>query len=429
MPSLHPLLKKSYWVLAGLGGIWATFMILLTNPWFQRHALYMHKINSGYWNNVSNPESFGFAKGQVTPFNLSTSDGETLFCWHVLPLDVYLNHESEIVQKVTGMVDDLTTTVGYKLMKKDHKSRVVVNFHGNAGHLAEGFRPNTYRSLSGIPHTHVLTCDYRGFGRSSVNNAPHLPTEPGLITDGISLIHYLLTTLQHPASRTVLLGQSLGTAITAASALYFTNPTNSLLPSSIVGPTPELDPQSFAGIVLVSSFPSLHTLLNSYKIRGLIPVLSPLRPYPRLSKLLSNRILDHWPTQERLEALLTTSQASKTAAKITLLHARNDQDIDFKLSETVFQGCEAVLRGDEGAISFEERRSIHGHERVKRGAFAYRKVEDGEAAAGRGEGRTVELEVVRYGGHNEVVGFAQVSLAVRRAFAGNKSFKPGLDTE
>ncbi|KAF2476425.1 uncharacterized protein BDR25DRAFT_172015, partial [Lindgomyces ingoldianus] len=336
MPSLHPILKKSYWVLAGVGGIWAAFMVLLMNPWFQRHALYMHKINSGFWYNVSNPESFGFAKGQVTPFNLRTPDGETLYCWHVLPIDVYLDHENEIVQKAAGLVDDLTTTVGYRLMKKDHKSRIVVNFHGNAGHIAEGYRTHTYRSLTSIPHTHILTCDYRGFGYSTVNNPPHLPTEPGLITDGITLIHHLLTTLQHPSSRTVLLGQSLGTAVTAASALFFTSPSSPSLPPTIIPPKPSLPPQSFAGIILISPFPSLTTLLQSYKVRGIIPILSPLRPYPRIANLVSSRILDHWPTLPRLQALLTASPASKTSVKISILHARNDQDISFKLGEAVF---------------------------------------------------------------------------------------------
>jgi hypothetical protein len=66
----------------------------------------------------------------VTPFNLTTSDGETLFCWHVLPLDVYLDNENEIVQKTTGLVGDLKDTIGYKLLQRDPKSKVVVNFHG-----------------------------------------------------------------------------------------------------------------------------------------------------------------------------------------------------------------------------------------------------------------------------------------------------------
>lgn len=70
----------------------------------------------------------------------------------------------------------------------------------------------------------------------------------------------------------------------------------------------------------------------------------------------------------------------------------------------------------------EERRSIHGSERVSRGAFAYKKVENERGT------RTLELEIVRFGGHNEVVGWTPVGLAVRRAFE-RRSGRVGLDVE
>ena len=71
-------------------------------------------------------------EGQVQPFWLDTSDGEKLFCWHVLPLDVYLEHESELVHGYTAgeIVDGLEGTVGGKVLVGDGESRVVVNFHG-----------------------------------------------------------------------------------------------------------------------------------------------------------------------------------------------------------------------------------------------------------------------------------------------------------
>jgi pimeloyl-ACP methyl ester carboxylesterase len=275
----------------------------------------------------------------------------------------------------------------------------------------------SYRSISGIPHTHLLTCDYRGFGLSTLKNAPHIPTEPGLITDAISLVSYLLNTLHHPASRTVLCGQSLGTAVTAASALYFTDPSSAQLPSTITAPTTaQKHPQSFAGIVLVSPFTDIPTLLQTYRIGGFIPILSALKGYPRLVTFFSTHIADTWPTLPRLQALLSSSSSSSsttaTPIHITILHARNDQDIDFRLSETLYAALEKSFLGKENVVSGQERRSIHGGERVKRGAFAYRFVED--ADVGLEGGRSVELEVVRYGGHNELVGWSQVGLAVRR---------------
>ncbi|KAK7180174.1 hypothetical protein DPSP01_012799 [Paraphaeosphaeria sporulosa] len=408
-----PFIKKSYWTLAALGGIWALLLAAAIHPTVQSHLVYMNKLHHGHFLNVKNPEEFGFAKGQVTPFWLETSDHEQLFCWHVLPMDVYLEHERELVSRVQDDVvesGEFTKTLGARLLREDAGSKLVINFHGNAGHLALGWRPSIYRSMSGIPRTHTLVCDYRGFGLSTTTNAPHRPTEPGLITDGISIVAFALHTLHHPASRITLLGQSLGTAVTAATALYFTDPTSPLLPSSLPqSPSPK-HPESFAAIVLAAAFTDLPTLLRSYKIKGFIPILSPLQNYPKIASFLSSRIEDTWPTLSRLQALIPAATHASAPLHVTILHARNDQEFPFQIAETVYAPLETLLLAEEGASSVSERRSIQGGERVSRGAFAYRRVEtkDGE--------RSVEVEVVRYGGHSEGVGWGQVSLAVRRAW-------------
>ncbi|KAH4041947.1 hypothetical protein HBH70_006440 [Parastagonospora nodorum] len=426
MPALQPIFLKAYWTLAIVGILWAGFILSLINPTLQRHALYAHKIWTSYGGNVTVPEEFGFAKGQVQPFWLDTTDGERLFCWHVLPLDVYLANEVELAQAATSgeVVDGLEGTVGAKLLKRDAESRVVVNFHGNAGHVAQGHRPSTYRSISGIPHTHLLTCDYRGFGLSSLTNKPNIPTETGIITDAISLLSYVQSTLNQPTSRTVLLGQSLGTAVTAAGALYFSDPTSSHLPKDLVAPKPPPKPSSpFASIILIAPFTDLPTLLQTYRIAGLLPILKPLRGYPRVSNFLAARIVDTWPTLPRLLDIIRTTPRD---LHIHILHARNDGDIPFREAEAVYAPLQSEMLGGEGVSATEERRSIHGGERVKRGAFAYKKVEDGK------RGTSVELEIVRFGGHNEVVGWAQVSLGVRRAFErveGAGRGKVGLDVE
>jgi hypothetical protein len=73
-----------------------------------------------------------FPEGQVQPFWLDTTDGEKLFCWHVLPLDVYLQNEDQLVMSTrTGeVVDELKGTAGEKLLRNDPEARVVINFHG-----------------------------------------------------------------------------------------------------------------------------------------------------------------------------------------------------------------------------------------------------------------------------------------------------------
>ena len=72
-------------------------------------------------------------EGQVTPFYLPTADGEKLFCWHVLPLDVYFEHETELANLASEEAldsDDFIAGLGAKLLRKDAESKLVVNFHG-----------------------------------------------------------------------------------------------------------------------------------------------------------------------------------------------------------------------------------------------------------------------------------------------------------
>jgi len=71
-------------------------------------------------------------EGQVQPFWLKTFDNEKLFCWHVLPLDVYLENEHELstAAAVGQVVEELKGTVGEKLMSRDVDTRIVINFHG-----------------------------------------------------------------------------------------------------------------------------------------------------------------------------------------------------------------------------------------------------------------------------------------------------------
>lgn len=86
--------------------------------------MYANKVHSGFWYNVDEPESFGFAKGQVRPFNLSTPDGEVLYGWHILPINIYAQHEPDL-----GSADP--TINSRTLLENDPNARVIVNctFH------------------------------------------------------------------------------------------------------------------------------------------------------------------------------------------------------------------------------------------------------------------------------------------------------------
>lgn len=101
----------------------------------------------------------------MTAFTLRTPDNETLYAWHILPLDQYTRNEAAILQEARPLdapVADLTQTTAFKLLTSDEPSpaRVVVSFHGNAGHIAQGQRAATNRYMTTQPNTHVFTVEY-----------------------------------------------------------------------------------------------------------------------------------------------------------------------------------------------------------------------------------------------------------------------------
>jgi hypothetical protein len=71
-------------------------------------------------------EAYGHAENQVIPFNLKTSDNETLYAWHMMPLPLYSEHEEAILKGPPGLVDDITTTENFKVLREDPNSRLVI---------------------------------------------------------------------------------------------------------------------------------------------------------------------------------------------------------------------------------------------------------------------------------------------------------------
>ncbi|RMY51761.1 hypothetical protein D0863_14483 [Hortaea werneckii] len=439
-------------------GLYATLLGILLHPSAQRFALYAHKINTLFLgDNLSDPEQFGFSKNQVTPFNLPTPDGETLYAWHILPLDVYTRNERSIQEEIRrrdGPVDDFTKTKPFHLLMTNdpHPARVIINFHGNAGHVAQGWRTDNYRLFASLPNTHILTVDYRGFGHSTGS-----PTEQGLVIDGIALVEWVLNVAKIPPERIVIVGQSLGTAVASAVGLVFLDPANrdglvpwspgmtlqtrespeaEEFPPDMVSVTMQQkrDPTSFAGIILIAPFSSLPSLLLTYRIGGFIPLLLPLRPFPYLGNLLTSQVLDSWRSADRLAAYYrrlrslshsaSSSSSSSTgngmgSGSLQLLHAVNDADIPYHETEKI---CQRMFRDNgtgtdgPGGAGKGERQQHHSQ------------VTDCLNDDGKDPARVIEvprendrsprvrIEIVQYGGHNRIVTYSPVAAAVLRAF-------------
>ena len=221
---------------------------------------------------------------------------------------------------------------------------------------------------------HVLTVDYRGFGYSTGS-----PNEQGLITDGVALVKWALEVAQIPPDRIILLGQSLGTAVTTAVAEYF------VLQSQT----------EFSGIVLVAGFSDIPTLMLTYSIGGFVPILSAFRPYPALQQFFARHIRDTWQTAVRLENLVRHSKN----VNLVLIHAKNDFDIPWKHSDALFYAA-ANATSEEGMTL----KQIDGvKETMDLGEGGW--VNSWNAGAQGNNGmKRIRQEIVRHGGKCSIAG-------------------------
>lgn len=202
--------------------------------------------------------------------------------------------------------------------------------------------------------------------------------------DGTALVNWVMKVAKVPAERIVILGQSLGTAVSSAVALNFADPSSELIPR-LEGKNEALTktlakqvdaPTSFAGVVLVAPFSSIPSLLITYRMGGIVPLLLPLKPFPWLANKIASMAPDKWPSALRLEAYykalsgnqkLLTSTTDDSSIKsnklvremgaVQLVHAIDDRDITYHQTELI---CAQVvgpdgrcIDGSEGPALFE----------------------------------------------------------------------------
>ncbi|KAJ4266211.1 hypothetical protein NW762_004192 [Fusarium torreyae] len=343
MTHLHPAVQAVIVAVGAPLGLYCVFLGLGMTPFFQRQFLYAHKFNTLFWNDVNQPQRWGFARNQVTPFNLKTPDGEYIYAWHILPLPLYLKNEASIEAQESGLVEDFTKTESFRLLKEDPESRLVLYYpeqhrltSQNAGHIAQAIRPLSYHSLTDTSSYHVIAIDYRGFGHSTGS-----PSETGVIQDAATLVEWATKVAEIPASRIVLLGQSLGTAVVSAVAEKYA-----------------LQGVEFAGITIVAGFSDLANLLLGYRIVGIFPVLAPFRMFPSLMRFIHRFVVDKWHSDQRLANIV---RHTKTRLRINLVHAKDDSDIpwteDNKLFRAAAQETIGIMDDDEFA-NWKEQRTI-----------------------------------------------------------------------
>jgi len=176
----------------------------------------------------------------------------------------------------------------------------------------------------------VLAFDYRGFGSSTGSS-----TEDGLITDAISVIKWAMEVPKISPDRIVLVAQSLGTGLASAAAAHY----------ACVEPKVE-----FAGLVLCVTFTEASTVFMNFSLKGVIPLLGPLKLFPSLEAWFKKQIKDTWKTSDRLVALVKKSDR----LRLTFMHATDDNVIPWRNSNELFYATasatseEIVMRAQIG---------------------------------------------------------------------------------
>lgn len=370
-------------------GFYAILLALLTTPTFQAHVVYLHAIQMTWFKDLDVPESFGFMKNQVTPFSIETSDRERLYAWHVLPVELYRKHELSLVAEDVGFVTDFTSRIAFQLLRDDPEARLIVHMHGAGGTVGSGQRVYNYRALSaGQPgKIHVLTFDYRGFGRSTGT-----PSQNGLLLDALTVLDWAMNVVGIPPSRILIFGQSMGTAVSLAVSKYFA-----------VQPVPVV----FAGTVLVAPFVDVATLVSTYRIAGTIPILSPLARFPVLFNHLQGFVRDKWLSKDHIAQYVRANEANGERYSVTIIHAEDDYDIPWHHTRLLF--WHAVNASVSAGISYDNLELKRLESKVDLGAA-------GSVMEWRTENGKVREEILKTGLHDVIMGYPIITMAVMRCF-------------
>ena len=386
---------------AVLVGLYAGLLGLLTTPFFQAHVVYLHKIQMTWFKDLDVPEMFGFLRSQTTPFSIPSSAGESLYAWHILPIELYRRHESALIAESSGFAEDVTSRFAFKLLRDDPEARLIIHMHGAGGTVGSGYRVPNYRALSaGQPSTiHVLTFDYRGFGRSRGT-----PSERGLCLDAIAVVDWATKVAGIPPSRILIFSQSLGTAVSLAVSKYF----------ALQSP-----PVVFAGTILVAPFVDVASLVATYRIAGTIPILSPLARFPLLFNYLGTFIKDKWLSKDRIAEYIRANEANGQHYQLTLIHAEDDYDIPWHHTQVLF--WHAVNATVPQGLGYDELDKMRSKSKTDLGAA-------GSVMEWRTKNGVIREEILKTGLHDVIMGNPVITVAVMRIFeASGLSIKQGND--
>lgn len=194
---------------------------------------------------------------------LHTADNETLGAWFVFADPFYAAHKTDL-RSPTSSPDELIRSA-----LRAHPT--VLFLHGNGGTRVLASRVRHYQAFAARLRANVLAPDYRGFGDSTGT-----PSEAGLTLDARAAWDWLRERGASPES-VLVVGNSLGTgvAVQLVAVLQAEQPNGDGRREAESGAR-----EMPRGVVLLAPFSNVETLLDTYYIAGLVPLLAPLRIFP-----------------------------------------------------------------------------------------------------------------------------------------------------
>jgi abhydrolase domain-containing protein 12 len=205
-----------------------------------------------------------------------------------------------------------------------------------------------------------------------------------------------------PSDRIVILGQSLGTAVTAGVVERFAKR--------------GID---FGGVVLVAGFTSMPNLLTEYSIAGYIPLLSPLKSHHGLQKYLTSYVVDTWESAARLANAVRLSKK----IRLFIIHAKDDHEIPWTQSEGLFAAAANATTDGGLDVALFEKMKARSTIDMGDGAFIStwkasenKMIREEILAYGRKFWTTLNVNRLTFADHSRVLTYAPVALAALKAF-------------
>lgn len=164
--------------------IYALSAVVFTySTWIQRELIYVNRIRTPFFSNLSNPYQFGL-HNETRHFYLMHKGNECRIGVWYIPRMTNIGTANDVASLADGFP-------------------VVLYLHGNLGTRGTYPRVGVYKYLSEERNCHVVTFDYRGFGDSDC-----YPSEVNMMEDGLLVWEWIRK--KAPNARIYLWGHSLG---------------------------------------------------------------------------------------------------------------------------------------------------------------------------------------------------------------------------